>query len=71
MAREAAEEAGDVELEKEAWLSATLLEWGSCGQVAYVDGDPAGYVLFAPPTYFPGVDAFPVAPCTRRAVLGL
>ena len=26
------------ELEKEAWLSDTLLEWGSCGQLAYVDG---------------------------------
>ena len=34
VAREVAEEAGDVGLEKEAWVSATLLEWGSCGKIA-------------------------------------
>src|SRR5680860_1759671 len=32
--------------EKESWVSSVLLEWGSCGRVAYVDGDPAGYVLY-------------------------
>lgn len=35
-ARRAAE-AGDPAFEKEAWLSATLLEWGSCGRLVYVD----------------------------------
>jgi GNAT superfamily N-acetyltransferase len=67
--RQRAVVAGEVACEKEAWISRTLLEWGSCGQVAYVDGDPAGYVLFAPPTYFPGVDAFPTAPVSEDAVL--
>ncbi len=67
--RQRAVDAGEVACEKEAWISRTLLEWGSCGQVAYVDGDPAGYVLFAPPTYFPGVDAFPTAPVSEDAVL--
>ena len=28
---------GDPALEKEAWVSQTLLEWGSCGKLAYVD----------------------------------
>ena len=46
-----ASETGDTELEKEAWVSAVLLEWGSCGKIAYVDGVPAGYMLFAPPAY--------------------
>ena len=46
-----------------------LLEWGSCGRVAYVDDDPAGYVLYAPPTYLPGADAFPTAPVSEDAVL--
>jgi GNAT superfamily N-acetyltransferase len=46
-----------------------LLEWGSCGRVAYVDNDPAGYVLFAPPSYLPGADAFPTAPVSEDAVL--
>ena len=40
--------------EKEAWVSRVLLEWGSCGRVAYVDDDPAGYVLYAPPDVPPG-----------------
>src|SRR3954470_4951371 len=48
-----ASEIGDTELEKEAWVSAVLLEWGSCGKLVYVDSVPAGYVLFAPPTYVP------------------
>ena len=67
--RRRAEEAGDGAAEKEAWVSRALLEWGSCGQVAYVDDDPAGYVLFAPPTYLPGADAFPTAPVSEDAVL--
>jgi GNAT superfamily N-acetyltransferase len=55
--------------EKEAWVSRVLLEWGSCGRVAYVDGDPAGYVLFAPPFFLPGADAFPTSPASEDAVL--
>ncbi|MDQ1643641.1 MAG: hypothetical protein QOJ90_2992, partial [Actinomycetota bacterium] len=34
--RQVADEAGDPGLEKEAWLSATLLDWGSCGKIVYV-----------------------------------
>ena len=41
VAARAAREAGGVEIEKESWLSAVLLEWGSCGRIAYVD-DEAG-----------------------------
>lgn len=64
-----AEESGDVGLEKEAWVSATLLDWGSCGKIAYVDGVPAGYVLFAPPAYVPRSVAFPTSPVSADAVL--
>ena len=60
---------GGIALEKEAWLSDTLLEWGSCGQLAYVDGRPAGYALFAPPAYVPRSMAFPTAPVSADAVL--
>jgi GNAT superfamily N-acetyltransferase len=67
--RKRATDAGEAGSEKEAWISRVLLEWGSCGRVAYVDGDPAGYVLFAPPTFFPGADAFPTAPVSEDAVL--
>lgn len=55
--------------EKEAWVSRVLLEWGSCGRVAYVDGEPAGYVLYAPPWFVPGADSFPTAPVSEDAVL--
>lgn len=69
VARSRAQEAGDVSLEKEAWVSATLLEWGSCGKIAYVDGVPAGFVLFAPPAYVPRSVAFPTSPVSADAVL--
>jgi hypothetical protein len=62
-------EAGDPELEKEAWVSQTLLEWGSCGKLVYVDGMPAGYVMFAPPAYVPRSMAFPTSPVSPDAVL--
>jgi len=64
-----AQAAGDPGLEKEAWISATLLEWGSCGKIAYVDGVAAGYVLYAPPVYVPRSVAFPTSPVSADAVL--
>jgi GNAT superfamily N-acetyltransferase len=67
--RQRAVEAGEGCSEKEAWVSRVLLEWGSCGRVAYVDGEPAGYVLYAPPTFLPGADAFPTSPVSEDAVL--
>lgn len=69
VARERAAEAGDTGLEKEAWVSSVLLEWGSCGRIAYVDAVPAGYVLFAPPAYVPRSVAFPTSPVSADAVL--
>jgi GNAT superfamily N-acetyltransferase len=64
-----AEDAGDPELEKEAWISATLLEWGSCGKLVYVDGVAAGFVLYAPPLYVPRSVAFPTSPVSADAAL--
>src|ERR1700754_2074057 len=62
-------ECGDPALEKEAWVSSTLLEWGSCGKIAYVDGVPAGFVLYSPPLYTPRSVAFPTSPVSADAVL--
>ena len=62
-------EVGDPALGEEAWVSAMLLEWGSCGKIAYVDGVPAGYVLYAPPLYVPRSVAFPTSPVSADAVL--
>jgi GNAT superfamily N-acetyltransferase len=60
---------GGTDLEKEAWLSDTLLEWGSCGHLLYVDSVPAGYVLYAPAAYVPRALAFPTSPVSPDAVL--
>src|SRR5256714_15548782 len=64
-----ASETGDTELEKEAWVSAVLLEWGSCGKIAHVDGGPAGYMLFAPPAYVPRSVALAPHPVSADAAL--
>ncbi len=60
---------GDPAFEKEAWISATLLEWGSCGKLIQVDGLTAGYVAYAPPGYVPRSLAFPTSPVSADAVL--
>ncbi|KWW97853.1 GNAT family N-acetyltransferase [Carbonactinospora thermoautotrophica] len=69
VSRQRAEEAGNPELEKESWVSATLLEWGSCGKIVYVDAVPAGFVMYAPPAYVPRSVAFPTSPVSADAVL--
>ena len=67
--REQAEEFGETDLEKEAWVSSVLLEWGSCGRIIYVDNVPAGYAMYAPPAAVPRAAAFPTAPVSADAVL--
>ncbi len=69
VAHDRAVEAGDTAFEKESWVSATLLEWGSCGKLAYVDSVPAGFVMYAPPMYVPRSAAFPTSPVSGDAVL--
>lgn len=54
--------------EKAAWVSQVLLEWGSCGRVAYVDDEPAGFVQYAPPGWFPGTSSFATAPLSEDAI---
>ncbi|MFI8088939.1 GNAT family N-acetyltransferase [Streptomyces sp. NPDC086080] len=65
---EAAVKAGTSVLEKESWLSAVLLDWGSCGRVVYVDDAPVGFVLYAPPAYVARSTAFPTSPVAPDAV---
>lgn len=67
--KEQAEEFGDTEFEKEAWVSSVLLEWGSCGRIIYCDGIPAGSVFYAPPAAVPRSLAFPTSPASPDAVL--
>ena len=67
--KEQAEDFGQTDLEKEAWVSSVLLEWGSCGKIVYSDGVPAGYALYAPPGAVPRSAVFPTAPVSPDAVL--
>ncbi len=69
VAGERARAAGDTAFEKEAWVSATLLEWGSCGRIGYVDEMPAGVVTYAPPSLVPRSLAFPTSPVSADAAL--
>ena len=61
--------AGTTGFEKEAWVSAALLEWGSVGRIALVDDVPAGYLMYAPPHLVPRSVAFPTSPVSGDAVL--
>lgn len=62
-------EFSDPVFEKEAWLSTVMLEWGSCGQIAMVDGRPVGCALYAPPSAVPRAGLFPTSPVSPDAVL--
>ena len=67
--KEQIEQFGESELEKEAWVSSVLLEWGSCGRIAYSDKLPVGFVLYAPPSAVPRAMAFPTSPISPDAVM--
>lgn len=67
--REQAEQYGETEFEKEAWVSSVLLEWGSCGRIGYRDGLPTGFVFYAPPNAVPRAGAFPTSPPSADAIL--
>lgn len=55
--------------QKEGWLTATLLEWGSPGRVVYVDDRCAGYITYAPAHLVLRSLAFPTSPVSRDAVV--
>ena len=55
--------------EVDAWVSAVLRDWGSCGRVVLVDGVPKGFALYAPEAFLPGAGAFATAPVSADAVL--
>lgn len=54
---------------KDDWLSAVLLEWGSCGRVLYVDGQVAGFALYAPPAYVAGTTDLHASEVSPDAIL--
>lgn len=55
--------------DKHEWIADTLREWGSCGQILYVDSLAAGHVLYAPPAFVPRSAGFATSPVSPDAVL--
>ncbi len=62
-------EVGDPGLEKEAWVSQTLLEWGGCGRIAYEGERVAGFITYASPKFVPRSVEFPSGPVSPDAAL--
>lgn len=54
---------------KDEWVSAVLLDWGSCGRVLYVDDEVAGFAIYAPSEYVDGARALVSATVSQDAVL--
>lgn len=51
------------------WLSAVLLDWGSCGRILYVGGRLAGYATYAPAQYVAGTAQLAASEVSPDAVL--
>ncbi len=54
---------------KHRWVWTALEQWGTCGQLVEVDGEPVGMVLYAPPALVPGAEQHPTSPVSPDAVL--
>src|SRR6478735_2956055 len=54
---------------KDEWVSAVLLDWGSCGQVLYVDDQVAGFAMYAPSEYVEGARSLVSASVSADAVM--
>jgi GNAT superfamily N-acetyltransferase len=44
--------------EKLVWWRRTTSDFGTCHKIATVDGEPAGFIQYAPARYFPRVETF-------------
>lgn len=53
----------------EAWVGTVRSQWGDCGRIAYEDGEPLGFIKYAPPSFFPRVHHMPSGPPDDDAVL--
>jgi GNAT superfamily N-acetyltransferase len=53
----------------EAWVESVRAQWGECGRIAYENGEPLGFVKYAPSRFFPQVVSMPSGPPDSDAVL--
>lgn len=61
-------DAAEAEQRMREWVTSVLLEWGSCGRVAYHDDEAVGFIVYAPPAYLPGSHSFATAPVSDDAL---
>lgn len=54
---------------KDEWVSAVLLDWGSCGRIIYVDNQVAGFAMYAPGHYVEGAHAIVGTTVSSDAVM--
>lgn len=52
-----------------AWVDGVRDEWGECGRIVYENGEPLGFIKYAPPRYFPQVVSMPTGVPDDDAVL--
>jgi len=52
-----------------AWVETVNAEWGRCGRIAYENGEPLGFVKYAPPRFFPHAAMMPSGAPDADAVL--
>jgi GNAT superfamily N-acetyltransferase len=52
-----------------AWVGEVRANWGECGRIAYENGDPLGFVKYAPPRFFPQAASMPSGVPDEDAVL--
>lgn len=52
-----------------AWVEGVRGDWGECGRIAYENGEPLGFVKYAPPRFFPQVASMPSGTPDGDAVL--
>ena len=53
---------------KRRWFLDMMARFGSCGLIAYVDGEPIGFAQYAPTEYFPSVTKYDDVIPSRDAV---
>lgn len=53
---------------KREWLDKLTTQFGNCGFLAFVDGDPIGFAHFAPKKFFPRVKDYDSGPPSEDSV---
>lgn len=56
-------------VEKAAWVSTLLRDWGQCGAVVTIDGEPVAHAMWGPASHLLGLASYPTTPVSPDAVV--